>query len=117
MLTLICKDYAGHHRADGILLEVLDPTPADLLPRLIKRADAAARLAVSERHLDSLVAKAGIRPVEGLPIRYRENDLLRLTLPADEKFPLLRNVVPMPTARPKPTAPAPLPHQKTKFRL
>jgi len=79
MLTVRCKSYTARHDADGILLEVSEPTPADALPRLLKRADAAARLGISERHLDALTKKHRIRPVADLPVRFREGDLLRLT--------------------------------------
>lgn len=76
---------------------------------------AAARLAVSPTYFDSLLAKAGIRPVDNLPVRYREADLLKLTLPADERLPVSRTLVPLPTLRPKRSAPTistPLPRQK-----
>ncbi|MBI5820317.1 MAG: hypothetical protein HZA88_15220 [Verrucomicrobia bacterium] len=113
MITIICKGYKACHKADGIILEIEEPTPVDLVPRLIKRADAAARLAVSPRHFDSLVAKAGIRPVEGLPVRYRESDLLTLTLSAAERIPLSRVIVPLPAPQPKPAVAAPSPPTAT----
>ncbi|MCX6907096.1 MAG: hypothetical protein NTY01_03525 [Verrucomicrobia bacterium] len=111
MMTVTCKEFRVRGEADGrVTLEIEEPAPADLLPRLIKKKAAVKRLAVSPRHFDSLVAKAGIRPVDGLPIRYRENDLLKLTLPAPERLPVLRNVVAMPTTT------RPLPRQKTNQR-
>ncbi|MFZ2642098.1 MAG: hypothetical protein WA117_13955 [Verrucomicrobiia bacterium] len=129
MITLSCKAFHACGEADGrVTLEIEEPTSADLLPRLIKRADAAARLAVSERHFDSLVAKAGIRPVEGLPVRYRESDLLKLTLPAEKRIPVSRMIVPLLAPQPKPAVAAPSPptattaatmqpRQKTKLRI
>lgn len=114
MMTVTCKGFRGRVEADGRLtLEMEETTPADVLPRLIKRADAATRLAVSPRHFDSLAAKAGIRPVEGLPVRYRESDLLTLTLPAAERIPLSRVIVPLPAPQPKPAAAAPSPPTAT----
>lgn len=128
MITLTCKEFRVRGEADGrVTLEIEEPTAEDLLPRLIKRADAAVRLAVSPRHFDSLVAKAGIRPVQGLPVRYREADLVKLTQPTPEQIPVSRVVVPMATAGKKNTSTTPIQlvaasdstssHQKTKFRI
>ncbi len=118
MMTLMCKAFRVRGEADGrVTLEIEEPVPADALPRLIKRTDGATKLAVSPRHFDSLVAKAGIRPVEGLPVRYRETDLLKLTLPTDERLPVSRTLVPLPTLRPKRSAltvATPLPRLKAK---
>lgn len=118
MMTVVCKEFRVRGETDGrVTLEIEEATSADLLPRLIKRADAAARFAVSPRHFDSLAAKAGIRPVEGLPIRYRESDLLKMTRSADEPLCVSRVVVPMSTHRPKsaaPTASSPLSRRNTK---
>lgn len=92
MMTVVCKSYAAHHDANGITLEIAEPTPAGVLPRLIKRDDAAQQLAVSLRHFDSLCKEHSIQPVDGLPVRYREADLLKLTKSA----PATLTILPLP---------------------
>jgi len=126
MLTVSCKTYTARHDAEGITLEIAEPQPVDVLPRLVKRADAAARLAVSPRHLDSLVAAAGIRPVDGLPVRFRETDLLCLTQPRGANT---AQAAPMPRPVSKPASapvkakataisrPADGPRSKTKLHV
>jgi len=64
----------------------------EVLPRLIARTDAPARLAICLRTFDSEVKRRGIRPVAGKPIRYREIDLLPLATPQA----VLPTVIPLP---------------------
>lgn len=126
-MTVICKGYVAHHEANGIRLEIEEPVPADVLPRLISKADAIKRLAISPNHLKKLTKQAGIRPVEELPVRYRESDLLKLTLPAGEQLPVVPAIVPMRTVKTKAVVVAPpppaattaaaLPPRKTKLHL
>ncbi|MFZ2643542.1 MAG: hypothetical protein WA117_21300 [Verrucomicrobiia bacterium] len=116
MLTTIkCK--AFHVRVeDGFnVIEAEDLEPAGTLPQLIKRTDCPARLACSLRHFDSMVAKAGIRPVEGLPVRYRESDLRRLTMPAAPLPSIL--ALPKPASKPAAILSPAAPSKARKTRL
>lgn len=110
MMTVTCRAFRVHGETDGrVTLEIDEPTPSDLLPRLIKQSEAAKRLAVSLNHLKKLAKQAGIRPVAGEPVRYRENDLLRLTLPTGEQQPVMPAIVSMPTPPAKTVAAIPTP--------
>ena len=126
MITVTCKGYRAVHKADGIVLEIEEPVPSDLLPRLISKKNAAKRLAVCQNHLVTLAKKHGIRRVADKPVRYRETDLLRLTLVAGESLPVAPAIVPMPKSPQKPAAAVPRspattaatkPPRKTKLHL
>lgn len=127
MLTVTCRGYRAVHKADGIVLEIEEPVPADLLPRLISKAEAARRFAVCQNHFVKLAKKHGIRPVADKPVRYRESDLVKLTLSAGERLSVVPAIVPMPTVKTKPVAIVPLspatttravpPPRKTKLHL
>jgi hypothetical protein len=125
-MTLICKGYVAHYEANGIRLEIEEPVPSDLLPRIISKKNAAKRLAVSQNHLVKLTKEHGIRPMEGRRLRYRECDLVPLTLPVGEPLPMAPAIVPMPKSPQKPAAAVPRspattaatkPPRKTKLHL
>jgi hypothetical protein len=113
--TIKCKSYRARTVDGGwIELEAEDLAPAGALPQLIKRTDCPARFACSLRHFDNMVSKAGIRPVVGLPVRFREADLLPLTQPTVA----LRPPAPFPKPAAKPVAaPSPSAPAKRKTRL
>lgn len=98
MLTTIkCRSFRVRAVEDGFaIIEAEDLEPAGTLPQLVRRVDCAARFACSLRHFDKLVAKHGIRPVPGLPVRFREADLLPLTTPAAPPLSLLPLLKPAP---------------------
>lgn len=127
MLAVTCKGYRAIHKADGIVLEIEEPVPADLLPRLISQKHAAKRLAVCQSHLVKLAKKHSIRPVADKPVRYRESDLLKLTLSEKEELLVVPAIVPMPKSPQKPVAAVPFspaatavatkPPRRTKLHL
>jgi hypothetical protein len=89
----------GHAR-----IECGTETP-EVLPRLIARTDAPARLSICLRTFDKEVRRLGIKPVPGKPIRFREIDLLPLATPVAPTPALVALPKPPPSATaPKPAA-------------
>ena len=112
--TIKCKAFRVRVEDGFNVIEAEDLEPAGTLPQLIKRTDCPARFACSLRHFDAIASKHGIRPVEGLPVRYRILDLLPLTLPAAA----LPAIAPFskPTTKPA-VIPSPAPKVARKIRL